>query len=299
MRPTRSALNNEHLSITCFLEKLPQKKGRGKTSTNDNEIVAVYHRGSVTHLASKTSIDADTHVRYPPRVEDAKPTQAETQLRDRLATGGLDIVHPFQVDWYNQAVENHYRLPTFDRSGCLALLIANTKALWPPFRRAVRERKQLRESAHPLDDYVESQIVEATASWKQPYIIRYGHSREPHPVAMQRLGAAIGFAAVSASHLSVHPTYGPWFSFRAVIMIDTPGPSQPPPPATLPCNCSQQCAQKFSEAMAQTATANAHSIRAHWKSWIAVRDACPTGTNYRFCDTQLAYHYTKDRSLLQ
>jgi methylmalonic aciduria homocystinuria type C protein len=35
-----------------------------------------------------------------------------------------------------------------------------------------------------------------------------------------------------------------------------------------------------------------------WRSWLAVRDACPVGRSARYAEEQIAYHYTKDPSHL-
>lgn len=39
-------------------------------------------------------------------------------------------------------------------------------------------------------------------------------------------------------------------------------------------------------------------IGADWEQWLAVRDACPVGTVHRYSASQIAYHYTKSRTLL-
>ena len=52
----------------------------------------------------------------------------------------------------------------------------------------------------------------------------WSHRRAPgmaSHVAMQRLAHAAGIAFLDeASHLSLHPKYGPWFSMRCLLVFD-------------------------------------------------------------------------------
>ncbi|HEY6078057.1 MAG TPA: hypothetical protein VIW29_04605, partial [Polyangiaceae bacterium] len=51
---------------------------------------------------------------------------------------GLDLVHPFTVDWYNRAVTTSDRLADFGNPGSLGVLLGNTGALWPVFTERLR-----------------------------------------------------------------------------------------------------------------------------------------------------------------
>jgi len=44
---------------------------------------------------------------------------------------------------------------------------------------------------------------------------------------------------------------------------------------------------------------DARAVAEHADAWIAIRDACPVGTDERYSDAQLRYHYSKDASLLR
>ena len=41
------------------------------------------------------------------------------------------------------------------------------------------------------------------------------------------------------------------------------------------------------------------TVRENWRSWVAIRDACPLGKAHRYSDEQIRYHYTKDIKLLE
>ena len=165
-----------------------------------------------------------------------------------LAAAGFDIVQPF----------------------ARGLLIGNTRALWAPFVAARRDEPD------PLDRYTERTLAAAFPG--QPIV--YGHQPPFQP--FQRYAVEAGLAAMSPSHLAIHPIYGPWFALRALVL--QPGPSRLP--IAKPCACTEQCDQAFSRAVAAKTP----------EAWLAVRDACTLGRAWRYGDEQLRYHYT--RSLL-
>jgi methylmalonic aciduria homocystinuria type C protein len=39
-------------------------------------------------------------------------------------------------------------------------------------------------------------------------------------------------------------------------------------------------------------------VREQWRLWLAVRDACPVGREYRYSENQIRWHYAHDRSAL-
>ena len=166
-----------------------------------------------------------------------------------LAAVGFDLVHAFER----------------------GLLIGNTRALWAPFCAARRDEPD------PLDRYTERCLAAAYPG----ATISYAHQPPFQP--FQQYAVEAGLAALSPSHLAIHPIYGPWFALRALVV--GVGPRRLP--TALPCACTEnRCAQLFSRALDSTG----------WEAWLAVRDACSTGRAWRYSEAQLHYHYT--RSLL-
>jgi methylmalonic aciduria homocystinuria type C protein len=223
-------------------------------------------------------------------------------LAQRSASFGLDLVHPFAVGWYNRAVASTDRLTDFGRPASLALLLGNTGALWPLFTARLRREPALASAPHPLDSHVESAVAAIVgAAGSLDTASYFGHTVQPRALPIQRLAELVGFAAIAPSHLAIHPVHGPWIALRAVLVIDTPGPSGEPPELVKPCPaCPKPCMPCFEHALeASGMLLSSQAIARHADAWIAVRDACPIGKASRYEPAQLRYHYQNDRSALQ
>ena len=96
------------------------------------------------------------------------------ELRAALAADGFDVCTPFRVSWYNDLIRSlglatdsdHVGgaaftlspLPDFGRSGdALALLIGNSRAMWPHFLRWLR-RQPDPQIKDPVDTYTAEAI---------------------------------------------------------------------------------------------------------------------------------------------
>ncbi|MEO8182071.1 MAG: hypothetical protein ABI895_24820 [Deltaproteobacteria bacterium] len=227
--------------------------------------------------------------------------QAIDQVRRECAAAGFDLVQPLQVGWYNAQVSGSLRLEDYGSAGNLALVIGNTRALWEPFLHALSNDPALLSAAHPLYTYTEQCVTRAASGLRRPWCLRWSHSGGQQLVAMQRLAHAAGLAYLSESQLSVHAKYGPWIGLRAALSIDLPGPSGPPPQLAHPCaGCAGRCRPALERAIAAiTGTVDDAAVAQHWQLWLACRDACPTGRQYRYADEQILYHYRKDRNQLR
>jgi methylmalonic aciduria homocystinuria type C protein len=221
-----------------------------------------------------------------------------TRVRDACARHGLDLARPLRVGWYNQLVEPAHRLPDFGRPSSLALVIGNTRALWPHLAGALRADPGLAAEADPVDRYCERVLAAAVADLPAPWFLRFAHDPPPR-VAIQRLAHVAGLAYLTPAHLSVHPVFGPWIALRAVVVIDREGPAEPTPLAA-PCDCTRHCRPHLDAALARAGTdlPGRPHIQSDWRAWLAVRDACPVGRAHRYSEQQIRYHYTNDRAAL-
>jgi methylmalonic aciduria homocystinuria type C protein len=216
------------------------------------------------------------------------------------ALAGLDLSAAFPVAEYNRSVPEVYSLPTFGRKKPFGIVLGNSRAFWPKFLEAVRESEGLRESAQPLNDYVTATIGRLVQALPVACEVRWAHSSEPSPVAMQRASMIAGLAHTSPSYLSIHPEHGPWIGLRAVIVLDMDREGGEPVPAPDPCTpCRKPCLPALDRAVeASRNEPMGKKVSSSWSLWLAVRDACPMGRASRYPDEQCEYHYRVDHGFL-
>lgn len=215
---------------------------------------------------------------------------------------GLDLVQPFSVARYNESAPAAERLDDFGRSsagGALGILFGNTRRLWPAFTAAYNRDAALANAEQPLDSYVVTRLTallaEATTASTR---LVFAHVTKPNPFPIQRLAERVELAALSPSHLVIHPLHGPWLALRAVAVVDVAGPEAAPNAVARPClGCSAPCVPALEGALLVSGEPlSSAAVAQHAAAWIAVRDACPVGRGSRYGEAQLAYHYAPARS---
>ena len=221
-------------------------------------------------------------------------------LRSRAERHHFDLFGTFSIAEYNRAVPADFRLD-IQSSQSRGVIIGNTRRLWPRFVAAIRANPSWLDGDDPFDSWVETEVDALVEGMNAEIVVRYAHSKPPHQVAIQRMAVLAGIAWLSPSYLSVHPVYGPWISWRAVVVLpdteETPRLASVP---VLPCHhCDSQCMPALDTALCGTKTVDFASVRQSWKPWLAVRDACKEGHAWRFCPDQIEYHYTADVEVLR
>jgi methylmalonic aciduria homocystinuria type C protein len=247
-----------------------------------------------------------------------------------LAASGFDICHEFDAAWYNTHIqdENLKQLepvPMFGRSSALSLLIGNSRHFWPIFlawlkTELEKDNQEELVQENPIDSYVHSRLATIIGSHfhdETNYKIFWSDSsfcdQQQQLVSMQHVALVSGLCYhADQIHLSIHPEFGPWIAFRAVVVLDRPFSSssqQQQRPPIVPCLLStaeQENSRKaLAAALAVSYRVNRCTQLQDWskdeevnRAWIALRDCIITGRNYRYSEGQLAYHYTKDAKLL-
>lgn len=218
-------------------------------------------------------------------------------FRSTCHDAGFDIVQPFRLDAYNRSAPRP--LPDFGRRAALALLVGNSRFLWDVFSRTLRREPERLEDEHPLDRYATDRITEAAEMLNAAHTIAWAHTPPPDSIPVQRIAHAAGLAWLSPSHLSVHPVFGPWLAFRAVIVVDEESGLAEPLVARDPCTaCAKPCLGELARAVAASRSLDQAAVNEHFELWRRVRDVCPEGTLHRYDEDQLRYHYTKEREPL-
>jgi hypothetical protein len=261
-----------------------------------------------------------------------------------LTPSGLDIAAPLALRWYNDsladtAAASNAIIPVSPAgSDAFTLLIGNSKALWPRFLQACHRDGSLLSDPHPLERYVEQNVINVLASTTlKPYgpaRVFWSHSLVdlqggPGYVALQRMAACAGLAYLDeVSHLSLSKPYGPWFALRCAVVFDgvaaTGGLSDMPAPLANPMTTAERLAVEAAARIAHTGALEVDiqadgdvavgacrassserklptmiDVRADWQRWLAVRDAAAPGHPARYSEDQILYHYTGDRGLLK
>jgi methylmalonic aciduria homocystinuria type C protein len=232
---------------------------------------------------------------------------ARALLQERIEARGFEVLGAVASEAYNASLEDAlaaYRIPSLGAGETVALVVGNTRRLWPLFIEAYASTEVGREQ-HPLDAYSRLHITRAAEAIGQElgiaHLVRFSFDPPPHTVAIQRLAALAGAAELAPIGLCVHPSYGPWLSLRAVIVLALPGPEPSAPAAPTCSRCeAKPCLGPREKVMAMgAAEVTRERLAEHWETWLAMRDACPIGRAARYSDQQIRYHYLKDRSALE
>jgi len=110
--------------------------------------------------------------------------------------------------------------------------------------------------------------------------------------------AGLAFLSPSA-YLNIHSLYGPWIGLRAALVFDMDGPEQSIP-LSHPCPSDEPAFEKAVQLAVQASKySNLFTMPLPaWKHWLAVRDVCSIGKDYRYSEDQIEYHYTVNSDVL-
>lgn len=246
-------------------------------------------------------------------------------IKPFLNAAGFDLVHASTVGVYNAIPGTPNALPEMSHgSSTMAIIVGNSKQLWPRFVRAYAKSESLRHCPHPLDlgytvpalkklfhTVLKSKLGKDTPETHLRYAYEVADDRV---VAIARFAHQAGMAYLCPeAHLSIHPVYGPWVSFRAVAVVDVDGSELAAGNSPLPSPLStaqvaviaslmdlaidtHSAAAASAAASSSAATTTPDGMTTKSAAFLAVRDACgPDSGDHRFCANQLLFHY--DHSL--
>lgn len=253
-------------------------------------------------------------------------------LATALSRRGFDVLAPFRVSWYNEYIqklglatdENHVAgsaftlapLPNLGQDDALALIVGNSKAMWPNMLRWLKSQPDPAVVKDPVDTFSSEVISAAISSFAaatdgRPAIAHdmfwASDMSAARLVDMNRAAYVSGVCYFSDEmYLSIHPTFGTWVAFRAVVVLDVPGSQLGPGPALLPplLTDEEKAAAKaaFAEALKASSEVDM-SVEVGMpleiaQKWAAMRDCVALGREYKYDDSQSEYHYTKNPEML-
>jgi len=154
---------------------------------------------------------------------------------------------------------------------------------------------------HPLDRFTRAEVEAAAATTlgagAQPigHAIYYPFSGATPLLPFQRLGRAAGLGAPGPLGIQIHPTYGPWWAYRALLLWDLEAPDEPPvgdgcagcdAPCVAACPAGAVARDGF---VYQLCRARRLADPACHLA-CAARSRCVRGPEQRYSERQLAFH---------
>ena len=215
-------------------------------------------------------------------MNDKAPDTLGSTAAASLAAGGLDLRAGLEFE------------------GRAAVLVGNTRALWPPFVDWLRADPTRADGRNPLDAFVAERLAGALRAVMTP-VAQLVLPYERGAPDFVGLAEHAGLLRRGASGLGVHPVYGPWVALRALVVHATPASERLAPVArpTAPCqHCDSACGPAFA-ALKRPGTEAEFRAPGTWEAWAEARAACPTGAEHRYSADQLRYHYTHDHEILR
>ncbi|HEY7375056.1 MAG TPA: ferredoxin [Polyangia bacterium] len=152
---------------------------------------------------------------------------------------------------------------------------------------------------HPLDRYTkriaEAAVAEALGPLGVAHAVYFPFDWAEPRIPFQRLGRAAGLGGPGPLGLQIHPVYGPWWAYRALVVVDRELPAQPPigdgcagcdAPCVGACPAAAVARAGFSVPACHARRLVAEPCRLS----CAARIACVRGPAHRYTDGELAFH---------
>jgi len=166
------------------------------------------------------------------------------------------------------------------------------------FDRFDREPEALDGAPDPLDRYTERVVARAAGEALDPlgvaHVAHFPFGARPL-IPFQRLGRAAGLGGPGPLGLQIHPTFGPWWAYRALIVLERPLPLVAPPgdgcagcdaPCVAACPAGAVTRGGFDVVACHARRLVAEPCR---ESCVA-RITCVRGPEHRYRDEELAFH---------
>ena len=238
------------------------------------------------------------------------------EIRESLEAYGLDIVEPLCLSWYNTELHVSGTAEICPRGSAgenaLLILVGNSKKIWEPFVQAYQSLspEAKAKDPNPLNTYVENAVLaclESSSFAHEACQIIWSHEKielkgsKNGYVAFQRMASVCGMAFLDTdqSHLSVHPTFGSWYSIRCAIVFQDitctlEKPKSVPNPFSMDDVARIRDAARRAESSLSAAACHGVNFSSSWQVWVELREAVSPANKYRFSENQILYHYTHD-----
>jgi hypothetical protein len=142
---------------------------------------------------------------------------------------------------------------------------------------------------------VEAAVPAALAPLGAGHAVWFPFAGAKPVVPFQRLGRAAGLGGPGPLGLQIHPVFGPWWAYRALVLVDVELPEAAPPGdgcAGCPAPCVAAC-PAGAVRLAGFSVPDCHARRLAAEPCrlsCAARIACVRGPEHRYPDRALAFH---------
>jgi epoxyqueuosine reductase QueG len=152
---------------------------------------------------------------------------------------------------------------------------------------------------NPLDRYTkriaDAVAAEALAPRAVSHALYFPFDGAEPLIPFQRLGRAAGLGGPGPLGLQIHPVFGPWWAYRALVIVDRELPASAPIGdgcAGCDAPCVAACpAHAVARAGFAVAACHARRLAAEpCRLSCAARIACVRGPAHRYADAELAFH---------
>jgi hypothetical protein len=221
-------------------------------------------------------------------------------LAGALGAVGLNVLMPLDAAAFDAAcapVAPSLRLDALLPGARAALVVGSGGgAFFDAFRRAPMARDG---RAHPLDRYTRAVTTAAVPAALAPlgiaHALYFPFTDAIPALPFQRLGRAAGLGAPGPLGLQIHPVYGPWWAYRALVTVSAPLPRRPPIGDGC-AGCEAPCVGACPVGAVQCSGFRIPECHARRRAGgdcrlsCAARIACVRGPEQRYSDAQLAFH---------
>jgi epoxyqueuosine reductase len=151
---------------------------------------------------------------------------------------------------------------------------------------------------NPLDRYTVRTVERAAAQAlaPEPFQVAFPFARAAPTgwLPFQHLGQVAGLPRPGPLGVQVHPRFGPWWGYRALIVVRQPLVEEPPL-ADVCDGCAAPCvracpADALADRHLNIDRCAGHRLQDHCTDRCASRRACVAGPEHRYPDAQLAFH---------
>jgi hypothetical protein len=237
-------------------------------------------------------------------------------LRERLAVEELHVVLPLSASAFDEVVVRTGGRPAGELvEGAAGVVLIGDGG--PGFFARFRDTAPYASGVdHPLDDFTRGCVTAAVSDVLMPLGLEFrvsfpfGGSGARPPLPFQRLGRAAGLPEPGPLGLQIHPEFGPWWAYRALVVLPASLDAESPllpwcPPCDRPCvrGCPTHRSVAGHPSLVDGGPVRdqvlGHVLGDVCGDDCGARLRCPVGREHAYPPDQIAFHLRAREALLR